>query len=80
MNIIARLEFELAYYDSTIQRLNHYTTKTPTKTEWINKIDHLILARKPDLVLINKKKELAIWWILLFQQTTEWKYSNLARE
>ena len=27
---------------------------------------HLILARRPDLVLINKKKELSIYGILLF--------------
>ena len=26
-NVIARLEFELAGYDSTLQRFNHYTTK-----------------------------------------------------
>ena len=29
MNVIARLEFELAYYDITVQRFNHYTTRTP---------------------------------------------------
>ena len=29
MNIIARLEYELAYYDSAIHRFNHYTTRTP---------------------------------------------------
>ena len=29
MNVIARLEYELAYYDSTLHRLNHYTTRTP---------------------------------------------------
>ena len=32
-------------------------------------IDHPILARKSDLVLI-KKKELVIKWILPYQQTT----------
>ena len=26
VNIIARLEFELAYYDSAVQRFNHYRT------------------------------------------------------
>ena len=26
MNIIARLEYELAYYDSSVHRFNHYTT------------------------------------------------------
>ena len=29
VNIIARLEYELAYYDSAVHRFNHYTTKTP---------------------------------------------------
>ena len=29
VNVIARLEFELAYYDSAVHRFNHYTTKTP---------------------------------------------------
>ena len=32
MNVIARLEYELAYYDSPIHRFNHYTTWTPP--EW----------------------------------------------
>ena len=29
MNVIARLEYELAYYDSAVHRFNHYTTWTP---------------------------------------------------
>ena len=29
MNIIARLEYKLAYCDSTVHRFNHYTTRTP---------------------------------------------------
>ena len=29
MNIIARLEYELAYYDSAVHCFNHYTTRTP---------------------------------------------------
>ena len=28
VNLIAKLEFELAYYDSAVHRFNHYTTKT----------------------------------------------------
>ena len=28
VNVIARLEYELAYYDSTVHRFNHYTTRT----------------------------------------------------
>ena len=31
MNVIARLEFELAYYDSAVHRFSHYTTRTPFK-------------------------------------------------
>ena len=30
MNVIARLEYELAYYDSAIHRFDHYKTRTPT--------------------------------------------------
>ena len=29
MNVIAWLEYELAYYDSAVHRFNHYTTRTP---------------------------------------------------
>ena len=29
MNVIERLEYELAYYDSAVHRFNHYTTRTP---------------------------------------------------
>ena len=29
VNVIARLEYELAYNDSAVHRFNHYTTRTP---------------------------------------------------
>ena len=29
VNVIARLEYKLAYYDSAVRRFNHYTTRTP---------------------------------------------------
>ena len=29
MNVIVQLEYELAYYDSAVQRFNHYTMRTP---------------------------------------------------
>ena len=29
VNVIARLEFELAYFDSAVKRFNHYTTRIP---------------------------------------------------
>ena len=33
--------------------------------------DHLISVRRPDIIIINKKRELAELWILLFRQATE---------
>ena len=35
--------------------------------------NHLIATRRPDLVLIYKKKEFVTEWILPFQWTTKWK-------
>ena len=37
VNVIVRLEYELAYYDSTVQRFTHYTTRTPP---WKNDHGH----------------------------------------
>ena len=35
VNEIVRLEFELAYYDTTVQRLNNYITRTPSDYSFI---------------------------------------------
>ena len=35
VNVIVRLGFELAYYDSAVQHFNHYTSRTPCGTESI---------------------------------------------
>ena len=49
VNVIARLEYELASYDSAVHRFNHYTTRTPLlylllnfdlKTGWLSLILH----------------------------------------
>ena len=32
VNVIARLEYELAYYDSAVHRFIYYTKKTPPST------------------------------------------------
>ena len=32
VNVIVRLEYELAYYHSAVHRFNHYTTRTPPRT------------------------------------------------
>ena len=34
VNVIARLEFELANYDSAVYRSNHYTTRTQPLSNW----------------------------------------------
>ena len=42
VNVIARLEYELAYYDSAVHRFNHCTTRTPlhsTVSKWMNNVD-----------------------------------------
>ena len=39
MNVIARLEYELAYYDSAVHRFNHYTTRTPLYYFWVKGFD-----------------------------------------
>ena len=37
MNVIARLDFKLAYYDSAVQLFNHYITRTPP-WNWVYQI------------------------------------------
>ena len=34
VNVIARLEYEHAFYDSAVHHFNHYTTRTTPKTNW----------------------------------------------
>ena len=34
VNIRARLEFEIAYYDSAVQSFNHYAPRAPPKNSW----------------------------------------------
>ncbi len=37
VNVIARLEYELAYYDPAVHRFNHYTMRTPRRGVLENK-------------------------------------------
>ena len=37
MNIIARLEYERAYYDSAVHRFNYYTTTTPQNFKYLKR-------------------------------------------
>ena len=38
MNVIARLEFELAYYGVAIQHINHYVTRAPPHLIYLTKL------------------------------------------
>ena len=38
VNVIMKLEFELAYYDSVIHCFNHYTTRTTPSFCWLNSL------------------------------------------
>ena len=42
VNVIARLEYKLAYYDSAVHCFNHYTTGTPSKNVMIGIHTHPI--------------------------------------
>ena len=52
MNVIARLEYELAYYDSAVHRFNHYTMSRRYPAKAITDADYTdeitILANTPD--------------------------------
>ena len=53
VNVIAWMEYELAYYDSSVYRFNHYTTRTPpTLIERKNK--QQVFVMKPNFFLIWK--------------------------
>ena len=70
MNVIARLEYELAYYDSAVHRFNHYTTRTPpneflfadncplnaTKANMQNSVDKFSMACDNFGLIITTKK------------------------
>ena len=38
VNVIARLEYEPAFYDSAVHRFNHYTTNTPPSLPRCSKV------------------------------------------
>ena len=41
--------------------------------------DSLILVRRPDLTMMNKKRELEKWWTLLSRLTTKYNWKNSKR-
>ena len=65
MNVIARLEYELAYYDSAVHRFNPYTTRTPPKMFLTSCLK--IETRKcvnPKVDWTKKIKKIQLNWIL----------------
>ena len=42
MNLIARLEYELAYYDSAVHRFNHYTMRTLPVVKGVESVKNII--------------------------------------
>ena len=44
VNVIARLEYGLAYYDSALRRFNHYTTSTPPHRLNPNRYDKTVVV------------------------------------
>ena len=57
VNIIARLEFKLTYYDSTVPRFNHYTMRTPPI---LIKCSMFVDLCKTKLSLVNDYSEIYI--------------------
>ena len=49
VNVIARLEYELAYYDSAVHRFNHYTTRTPPLEDQCVQCDMMMMMMMIDL-------------------------------
>ena len=35
VNVIAWMEFELAYFETEVEHFSHYTTETLSNTQWI---------------------------------------------
>ena len=74
MNVIARLEYELAYYDSAVHRFNHYTTRTPlgVGSAWSRlAMDITHYGSQHFLMLIDSgPSRFAVWRPLLRQDST----------
>ena len=51
MNIVAQLDFELAYYNVTVQHFNHYATETP-----------LALKGTPHFLELKPQMQFSVIW------------------
>ena len=65
MNVIAWLEYELAYYDSAVHRFNHYTTRIPPMKNGVRWISYDI------------KNEKWGWVDLIWHQNEKWGQVDL---
>ena len=80
MNVIVRLEYKLAYYDSTVHGFNHYTTRTPPKYFCEIKIIFAINQLQIRQSLHLWKRFFIVWFIakiiLISQEYFFWGYSK----
>ena len=52
MNVIVQLEFELAYYDSVVNRFNNYITSTPPSDSSERLPIKTGVKKKPPIIMI----------------------------
>ena len=69
MNVIARLTYELAYYDSAVHRFNHYTTRTTPRLreKSISWQYYVLEIRQTKKAVKSKCRRLLRTYILLLQ-------------
>ena len=85
LNVIARLEYELTYYDSAVHRFNHYTTRTPKHSYLIQITCTQQYGFKYSyLIKITRTQQYGFKYSYLIQVTcTQWynfKYSYLIKQ
>ena len=69
MNAIARLEYELRYYDAAVRHFNHYTTRTPQEKEGTNiNCRELTDGEKVNLCVCCLKKEEINWRVFCYKR------------
>ena len=86
VNVIARLEYELAYYDSAAHRFNHYTMRTPhclnngSQLVVINlRNTHVTHVSFKVIIFVAKIMEWILSWIFVevpLGQTPNWYYEQ----
>ena len=71
MNLIARLEYELAYYDFAVHRFNHYTTRaTPERESPWKDLSMYLLYSHPTTYLTDSYQRLTPTSLFGFQNST----------